>query len=170
MKLTEKGKWECVDIWVCCVVYTQSEGCCGVANNIVKEHIIAPKPFDQLSQTKCAAASLYPWRHRWGTCSNSSHMSWVNPLIRGGESQKQEMRGNDTEQTWSLPLSDIKLPFSALTDFPGAFSELREKAVSTLSQFKTKWVSLRSLYEGSIEVDLLDDFERCRLGRYKSSD
>lgn len=35
----------------------------------------------------------------------------VKVLLRGGESQKQEVRGNETGQTWSVSLSDNQFPF-----------------------------------------------------------
>lgn len=63
------------------------------------------------------------------------HVS-VNLLLRGCESQKQEVRGNEIRQTWSALLSDIRFPFSTLTDFPGAFSELKEKAIPTLKSLR----------------------------------
>lgn len=134
----------------------QSEGCCGVANNMVKEHIIAPSTSNQPSLTKDAAALPYPWRHWWGSCSNSSHMSWVNPLLRGGESQKQEVRGSETGQTWSALLSDIQFPSSALTDFPSAFSELKEKAVPTLKSLRrSEWASDHSTKEALRSICLM---------------
>lgn len=124
IRQTEKAKWENI---------CANEGASTQSGRYVKEHIVALSHPTIQSLIRCIHIDEGVAQIQATCCV------WVRLLLRGGDSQKQEVRRNEIGQTWSVLLSDILFPFSS-NDFPGAFSELDKRVIPILKSLRrTKW-------------------------------